>query len=506
MNHQRPQSGQVLILFGGGLIGLLALLAMALDLSSVYSLQRMERSTADAAALAGAQDLQTPGSRAVGNNDYVNARTHALANLASKLGSTSAPSCSTAADIVNCQIPGTPYQVSIKTPSPSAIDVLASRAVQVTVRQPNVPLTLAQLLGQHNWNVAETSVAGLDFTGQYAVITLRPPVSGRTGNQGDILINGTNSAVTAINGDIGMNTGATLNGHSATVSVTDGYYIRYYGATTDTSTPPGPAAYKQLRSLIPDPNYPIPSSSGVPAGGTDSSAACASAITAALANQYPATGATCYTPGVYTSQLSIANGSAALLEPGVYFFNGGILNQGILIGGYAANSPGVALVVPQSQTFKSDGGGGRSANILALNRGSAYDLRVGGGEATAALTILGSAVQTNTTPPIVMSVIVPGDPTCKVIVPAPICGASTISWGGSGGATITAVSGVVYAPSDNVTVAGNSNPKGYFGQLVAWTITYSGSSTLNQHYPGGVGNGLVRLDGACSGGTSVCSP
>jgi len=143
------------------MIGLLALLVLAVDLSSVYSLQQMERSTADAAALAGAQDLQTPGSRAVGTSDYVNARTHALANLASKLGATSAPSCSTAADIVNCQVPGTPYQVSIKTPSPSAIDVLATRAVQVTVRQPNVRLTVAQLFGQNNWNVAETSVAGL---------------------------------------------------------------------------------------------------------------------------------------------------------------------------------------------------------------------------------------------------------------------------------------------------------------------------------------------------------
>jgi len=118
----------------------------------------------------------------------------------------------------------------------------------------------------------------------------------------------------------------------------------------------------------------------------------------------------------------------------------------------------------------------------------------------------GVPVQTNTTPPMLISVIVPGDPACPVVVPAPSCTDQTIKWTGSGSATVTAVAGVVYAPSDNSKVAGNSDPKGYVGQLVAWTITYSGGSTLNQHYPGAPTNGMVRLDTACSGGTSVCNP
>jgi Flp pilus assembly protein TadG len=510
MNRQQQQSGQVLVLFAGGMIGLLALLGLALDVSSVYSLQRMERSTADAAALAGAQDLQTPGSRAVKTEDYVNARIHALQNLASKLGAISAPSCSTAADIVNCPIPGTPYQVSIKTPSPSWLNVDSTRAVQVTVKQPDVPLTFARLFGQHDWNVAQTSVAGLDYSGQYAVITLRPPVSGRTGNTGDITINGTGSEVVAINGDIGMNTGATLNGHSATVSVSDGYYIRYYGATTDTSTPPGPAAYKQLRALVPDPKYPIPSRVDAATGATDASSTCTTAKATVVTNGYltaaVAAGATCYTPGIYSSTVDVGNGSVALLEPGVYFFDKGVTFKGIIIGGYAPNVPGVSLVVPQTQNFTMNGGGGGSANVLALNRGSAYDLRVGGQEATAALSVSGVPAQTNTTTPMLMSVIVPGDSACTVTVPAPSCSAQTIDWTGSGSATITAIAGVTYAPSDNIKVAGNSDPKGYIGQLVAWTITYSGGSTLNQHYPGAATNGMVRLDTACSGGTSPCNP
>jgi hypothetical protein len=311
-----------------------------------------------------------------------------------------------------------------------------------------------------------------------------------------------------------MNTGATLNGLTATVSVSDGYYIRYYGATTDTSTPPGPAAYKQLRALVPDPNYYQTSwRTGALTGGTDASATCTTAKATVVSNGYltaaVAAGATCYKPGIYTSTLNVPNGSVAVLEPGVYFLDQGVTFKGVIIGGYAENVPGVALVVPQAQSFTMNGGGGGSANVLALNRGSAYDLRAGGQEATAAQTVDGALVQTNTTPPMLMSVIVPGDPACPVVVPAPSCSDhahETIQWTGSGSATVTSVAGVTYSPSDNSQVAGNSDPKGYLGQLVAWTIRYSGGSTLNQHYPGAATNGMVRLDTACSGGTSPCNP
>ncbi len=524
----------MIVLFALFLVVLLGAAAFVLDVARVYALQRFERSVADAAALAGAQDLQIPGTHGVNDQDYVNARNDALALLARELGGTPRGGSGTTSsgipyncaqgtapgvNIVDCPIDPTPYLVSIKTdPSPSHVTVDAYRAVQVTVRQPNVPLTLSRIppFGQATWNVGITSVAGTQNPAQYAVITLRPPAAtDRTGNTGDITINGTGSSVAANPGDIGMNTGATLNGHSASVSVPDGYYVYYYGATATNqySTPPGLAAQKQLLGLIPDPKYPIPSSSGVPAGGIDSPADCASLITDANKNGYPATGATCYTPGVYSSQLTIKNGDAALLEPGVYFFNGGLINRGILFGGYDPNSPGVALVVPQSQSFISDGGGGGSANVLALNRGTKYDLRAGGVGATAALnwnssdiTWDGSPVETNTTPPMLISVIVPGTPSCTVTVPAPSCTSGTIKWTGSGSATVTAVAGVVYAPSDNSQVAGNSDPKGYVGQVVSWTITYSGGSTLNQHFPGPTANGTVRLDQACSGANTPCTP
>lgn len=541
---ENGRGGQVLVLFALGIFAFVAFAALAVDVTMVYSLQQTEKTAADAAALAGAQDLQIVGSTSIDSNHQISAVQDALANLVGRFnatgtakttatGSNCTPVAGAVVSVSDCALVGTPYWVTIKTPSPSAVDVEPSRAVQVMVRNHDVPLTFARVFGQHDWDVQKTSVAGIAFGGQYAVITLRPPVSGRTGNIGDITIDGTVGSVNARSGDIGMNTGDVLNGRNATVNVSDGFYVRYYGDYNEQNTPPGPNAYKQLRRLIPDPGYWVPTPpSGVATFANDASAqdpdtgassTCAKAKAKALANGYPAV-TICYMPGVYNFNLSIGNGDTALLEPGVYWLDNGVQVQGNLFGGYEANSPGVALVIPETpgpscgghnaSCFIVNAGGAGSANVLALNRGSAYptgaDCSGSTNCATAALMPDGTTrVQTSTTPPIPMSVIVAPDPTnpCPVTVPAPTCGAITLNWAGTGGlGTIYSIAGVVYAPSDNIKVAGNGDPKGYFGQMIAWTIEYKGNSTLNQYYPGAIPNGALRLDAACSGGTSPCNP
>jgi Putative Flp pilus-assembly TadE/G-like len=549
--NRRRQRGQVLVLFAGAIIGFVALAALAVDVAMVYSLQQTEKTAADAAALAGAQDLQIPGTRNIDSDHQVSAVQDALDNLRRRFGATGTatttapgsnctPTAGSVVSITDCALVGTPYWVTIKTPSPSAVDVAPSRAVQVTVRNPDVPLTFARVFGQHDWNVAKTSVAGIAFGGSYAIVALRTPVSGRTGNIGDITINSNGGEVNALSGDIGMNTGDVLNGRRATVQVSDGFYVHYYGSYNEQATPPGPSAYLQAPALIPDPFYMVPTApSGTPTYTTDdtnpdtgaqdvsTSTVCSNATAQAVTNGYP-TVSTCYKPGVYNFTLTIANkGTTDLLEPGVYWFNLGLSLKGNLIGGVQANSPGVALVIPQesgpscggasSSCFIMNGGGSGSANVLALNRGAEYTT---GGQcgstsgstncATAALMPDGvTKVQTNTHDPLPLSVIVAPDPSnpCPVTVPAPSCGGTTINWAGAGGGTtILSISGVVYAPSDNVAVTGSGDPKGFLGQMWTWTATYSGSATLNQYGPGTIPNGSVRLDEACSGGTSPCAP
>jgi Flp pilus assembly protein TadG len=548
------RSGQVMVAFAGGIIAFVALAALAVDVAMVYSLQQTEKTAADAAALAGAQDLQIVGSRAIDNAHQVLAVQHALDNLVGRFGAsstttTAAPGshCTPTTDVSgnvsvsDCALVGTSYWVTIKTPSPTAVDVAPSRAVQVTVTNPDVPLTFARVFGQHDWSVAKTSVAGLAFGGSYAVVTLRTPVSGRTGNQGDITINSNGGQVNAIQGDIGMNTGDVLNGRHATVDVADGYYVRYYGAYNEENNPPGPDAYLQLPALIQDPGYMHPAAPASPIYTTDdtnpstgaqdlsTNLACSRVMAQAAANGYPTTGTVCYKPGVYDiSAWTIQQSTTALLEPGVYWLQLGVTLKGNLIGGVQANSPGVALIIPQetgpscgghsSTCFIINGGGSGSANVLALNRGSTY---TSGGQcgvgtcATAALLPDGiTKMQTNTKAPMPLSLVVAPDATrpCPVQVPAPSCNqGTTINWSGAGSGpnqsgTILAIAGVVYAPSDNVLVAGNGDQKGYLGQMWTWTAQYSGSASLNEFYPGTTPNGQLRLDQACSGGTSVCNP
>jgi hypothetical protein len=75
----------------------------------------------------------------------------------------------------------------------------------------------------------------------------------------------------------------------------------------------------------------------------------------------------------------------------------------------------------------------------------------------------------------------------------------------SGGSSVY-LAGVQYAPSDAVTVAGNSTGVGYVGQIWAWTLKYTGNAVINQQGDGSSGPGTLRLDAACTAPGSPCIP
>jgi len=513
------QKGQVLPLFALMIVALFAVAGLAVDVSSGYSARQQYRTASDAAALAGAQNLQNGGTRAVNPADRTNARTDALQSLKSAFGATGtgAGACDPAGgQIDNCELAGTPFRVSVKTPSPTCVRCDADHSVQVTVSNPTFQLSFARLLGFDHWNVATTSVAGLDFGGAYAVITLRPPKPNATAdsNFSDITLNGSFTKLKVIGGDIGSNTSARPN--PGTIELDPDYFLWYYDTLAGwTGAPVG----KHLSSLILDPNYPVPLATGsTPAGGVDTDPVrCGAALSTVNANGYRVASAppwtlpdtTCYTPGVYSSTLSSANAKLTILEPGVYFLNQGLDLKGEIVGGYAGGSEGVAIVIPQS-THPGDKGLKITGTppIVAFNRGDAYDNRVGGHEATPAI-FNGSPVETDTTPHLIMSVIVPGVTECPVITPAASCDPPqyrTLDYSGAGNTTIVSVAGVQYAPSDNVKIAGSGDSRGYEGQIVAWTLTYEGNSEINQHYLGGPQVGVLRLDAACTAPGTPCNP
>ena len=524
-NHER---GQILVVFAAGLIGLIAMAALAIDLSSVYSTQQTEKAAADAAALAGGQDLQAPDSR--GPGDPVAARTHALMNLAGRFG-VSPPAltgpCNPNGNMTDCPLTGTAYHIAMSTPSKTTGD---PRSLQVSVYIPDFQLTYSRLLGQNGWNVGETSVAVTGNSAQYALVTLRPPnilPNSLDQNRADINLAGTNTGVDIVQGDVGTNSYVSTNSASM-ITLESGSLIYHKdnivpdGWNKDLNGDPK----GQLNTdLILDPNYVYPSGISLPtpdltnytqwstqvAGQTPCPASVPSSAWSNALGVNPSTW-TCYQPGVYTAHqaFTVGTGEAAYLLPGVYWFQSGMSVGGTLAGGLdttptdLTHGGAVDLYFTESNT----------KTLSALNTENLV-LNVGDHGCTPSPTNactpppakdgLGKPMQTSEG--LLLTIEVARDPSCFTGTTPQLCSDNqnaTVNIGGNG---VFRIAGILYGPSDKMQINSNNTIQGgTVGQIISWTVRYGGGPLLTQAYPGKLGNGILHLDTACSGGNTPCSP
>ncbi len=521
----RNELGQVLPITAIFMTSLLLIAALAIDVTGVLSAERFYTTTADAAALAGGQDLQQAKSRLLTATDRTRARDHAMSVLVERLGATSTPSagnCGTTGDVTNCVLPGTPYLVSIETPSPSCVTCEPHRSVQVTVRNPSYGLTFAALVGQTSWNVEATAVAGLKFSGKYAVQTLRPPhplPNSIDQNRENISVDGTNTWVNVPRGDVGTNTSAFTNS-GGMITLASGYRIDHLDDITPdpwnqvNGLPEG----KLLRNLIPDPNYMIADFGGAPVfsdqedGRWDAVAGngpdpCPAPGIDGFPSDYktiledPSLEVTCYLPGRYMDNHGFnvsQNTKVAYLLPGAYYFGGkGLDVGGTLMGGLVRDANGVVLVIPQDADFA-----GNNSVAITLNQGDETCMA----DSCRSLPAIDWALQeVKSSEGLLLTIEVPRDPNNDICfdgvtpldVAACTTGNNTLNLPGNGN---LAVSGVVYAPSDNAQINGNNTSQvGEVGQLIAWTVKYAGGAKLMQIYPEPDQIGILRLDAACTG-------
>jgi hypothetical protein len=565
------QRGQVLPLFALMLVALFAIAGLAIDVSSGYSTRQAYRTAADAASLAGAQNLQVAGSRAVTATERTKARTDALASLKQAFNSTATGvgACDPTTQIVECELLGTPLRVSIKTPSPTCVRCDLDHSVQVTVRNPTFQLSFARVLGINQWNVGSTSVAGLVYSKSYAVVTLRPPKdSGSTFLVNDITLNGNGTVVNVHQGDVGSNANMTYSGTGTVLNIDSGYGMYYfdpYFAPRWYTSPPIPPAQivQQIPTLIADPLYRYPEmrgslgSSPCATGPAD----CAPTFDDARTSQYLTLPAVeradevgseceaelakvdptvytwissyapddvyCFEPGIYQSgsgaknaKIAIGTGEVGLLKPGAYYLKSGLDvggNGSRLLGGYVGGQPGVALMFDECNNtaciFR-----GNSADTIALNAGSKFPRGTPGTAATAAIDWDNQLVETSgpssPSPAILLTLLVIKDPTCYVPVPPQLLqepagcdpGAPTNFTINIAGGGQLDLEGVQYMPTDNVAISGSSDGNGTIGQIISWTLTYSGGTTLNQEGAGTQGPGTLRLDAACTAPGTPCNP
>jgi len=517
------------------LTALLGFSALVVDIGMLLNAQQVHRSTADTAALAGIQEMQINGLRGINNAAREEARYAAVANVRDRTGATGMPTCAVggaptsdsdtdgkpgyAADVRNCAMPGTDYIVSALAPSPLCAHCEPDRSVMVEV-QSDIPTFLAGLFGRDGWTVRKTSVATITYKADFAVLTLRPPKANASTNAEDVSLNGSGTRLRVSIGDIGTNTNMVLTG-GAQVQVDEGYTAHHYDALPAWTQPP-PA--KKLIKLISDPNHNYPSRTGaatyknlVAARMTD--AECNSAR-ASVPSQYKWGGVSisalpdvkkiqCLKPGIYNFMPIASNQDMILFAPGVYFLDQGLRVRSVAIGGYVGGQPGVTLL------FQQTGGklDANNAEAFALNAGARFDGGTGA-EATWALAPNGNRVETGGELNLVITLMVTKDANCVPVQPyPPACNDNANNALSMAGGGKLYLAGVQYAPTDNIKFSGGSTGEGQAGRIVAWTVSYSGGTQMNQQYPGErEGNGILRLDAACTGANAtgmsnaLCNP
>jgi hypothetical protein len=536
------KSGQILPLTAMMMVILIGMTAFAIDVSAAYLTERWERSVADASALSGAQSLQRPGTRSLpGAGDYTDARTNAMRVLQAQLGGT--PGGGDCYTSNGCALSGTPYMVSVQTPSPSCVDCDPRRAVQVSIWQPEFGLTFGRIFGGSTWTVRSTSVAGMVVTPQYGIVTLRPSAlrpNSTDANRDDLVVTG-GSKVIVGNADIATNSNAVCSGFASgseiRVDTDAGFDIHHYGAGAAWLSSPGrcvdPPPGFQVTTLVQDPGYTIPQRTPstvtyqeVADGEADSEVCEAQQLlvpntyrelkTNAQINDPEAVSVTCLRPGVYQKKVVVqdpASGlpNVVLLMPGVYFFDAGMEVSSTLIGGYAPAQPGIALVFKEARN--SSGIPGQfvtktNTSLVALNFGSSY---CPGSICTGqlALPAQGPAgpVQTPGPHPTLLTVMVEPDPNCVVESPPPsACRENdnkTLQLTGGGSIYLA---GVQYAPSDNAVLTGGSGQDSDVGTFWAWTLQFNGGTDFSLRSANPQSMGVLRLDRACSPNESTCNP
>ena len=311
IRSRAEKRGQILVMFGLGMIVFLGFAALTIDIGFLLVTQRGYQNAADEAALAGAVYLTRPTSdpcadTAGGGSKHDCARAAAWRFLDADLdlaiddafidstlrGSNTPPSGFLAATSDG----GPEYRLWVSTPPrgtpPNGAGTSASmstvpdsnQVLFVRVDRIRSPF-VAGVLGIGDLNVSSWATAGI-FPNRFAVITLRrgrgsTEIDPGPSNTTDIKTAGTNSLLRVVNGDVGGNWGMKLNSGSRLILESTGsdevnaYLIDYLSCGNscwssgqvqdDLGNTMNP---KRLPSFVPDPNYEPPTIPGAtwPAG------------------------------------------------------------------------------------------------------------------------------------------------------------------------------------------------------------------------------------------------
>jgi hypothetical protein len=467
----RKQSGQAVVLVAVAVVVLTAILALALDGGGIYLDRRQLQSSADSAALAGAELLM-----AVPPN-YSSIHNQAIGNLVKNLPGTSTSGTVCSASCPNSATIGLPSggigTINLGVGYFAELSVNTSYTYQVTVWHTH-QVAVAPIHGFQSTITLAARATAQNANLPYAVVVLQDKPAYSQFHDLSIQVS---TAVLGLQGGGGPGarggvfSNAGIDPGSGTPAITfspagnagdlwavnepsgDQTLLNAAGRVTGQQTVgtlPRVAAHLDL------PNYPEP------------------APPAASINGTTVTSGTAYLcPGQYTAQINVQSAGTAIMFPGVYQVQAGGVNvQGTLRTLTSADLP----ISGCGQTVTPGADLGVIIEVRPDNTGGSTrcDKNLFAAGATSTVTLNPSVKYFNIN---VYIETMPGwQSTCTS---APL-GTNVVQF--SNGACYN-ISGALYGPADNMVLAGNACGT-TVGQVIAWTLTVNGSGTLNAVFSG----------------------
>lgn len=517
--------GQTLVLFALFLVVLIGSSAVAVDYGTWLKVRRDYQNVADAAVLAGSAFLTRPVTIA----KQESARKAAWKSIEDQLGLTLDEEAWKATDtLVDAPRDVGGYRMWVSTPPLGATAAYgggytgSNRTLFAWVEKDN-PAYLSRVFGLSDQKVSAWATAGT-FPNRFAVITLRKNGDATNGNPTDLDISG-GTELHIFDGDIGGNWGLSVNGVGSAVVMhsTSG---DAYGVYQTENVPTGgngwtPAQVRtvggtpvtvQYHAEVADPAYPAPCLTyGVGAGigcledrvvsGFPPNASTSRSVdtcpynTATNVDRLPA--------GRYDN-ITVPNGRCLILDPtylpvagkqnGIFYITGtlDINNTGLVIG------DGVTLVFARNADLNMNAGasislnsGNTTNNPLAggcggIAGGGLTNCRYGGWAARAS-----GPGNLSWSTGLAPTYAIPGDLYARGMAAYVCKSVATCDSGGSASTNILQMNaasgidyrGLIYAPFDNVKLAGQLTHDD-IGQLVAWTAQFTGGTAIKQTFDG----------------------
>lgn len=500
--------GQILAIFAGGLVALLAVCALVIDLGFVFLLRRQEQNAADPGAVAAARYIRPTVNQ---SNMWRAACTYAVLNDFNPRRTDNGQPCDTS-DVADGS------SITVNYPPSRSGGEYAGRPgyVEVIISKPHSSF-FASIVGLPQIQVASSAVAAFDegTAGSSSLVALSEkgcgggaaaqingggggggirifPADGVTDPGGYIQVNSTcgvaaggdNQCTGGSSGSFVMNGGTTVE---APGLYTGGACI------TNGGEPPAIDLVDEAASYVGDPLSLVrpPHPSDLPtrtcptANNPNQNGTPSNPRTCGIGNNQTVT----FQPGTYYGGWSIGNGATITLQPGIYVLAGGGISQ---TGGTLTSATGRVLIYStDAPLFRATclAGGGNAAQCQG-------DIDLNG---SGRLSLLGLA----------------RDSGC------PPYGASTCPYGGLllwqdgsgsgagrgradvdlGGGASFELSGTIYTSGGHVGLAGNGISSGCTStlvdrncaavQIIADTFSVSGSAVLDMPYDP---NGLYQLN------------